>query len=191
VLLLFIRFVVVAATLVFLTGMQIGFAPGQGRPALRGLLLASIAVSVGAAVYFGWLVAAPTPWLAMPGAAMVGAGCGLFVWALTYHPCRPGRAFASDPPSVFISGGPYAIARHPIYLSYLLALGGAALLAQSWFVAALTAWMVVLYWYAARMEERIILSTPHSHAYAEYMRRVGPFWPRWRKPPQPASQRMR
>jgi hypothetical protein len=69
-------------------------------------------------------------------------------------------------------------ARHPIYLSYLLALGGAALLAHSRVVAGLAGGMAALYWYAARMEERLILASPRGAEYAAYMRRVGPFWPR-------------
>lgn len=177
-LVLAIRVVIVAVCLVFLTGMQVGFAPGRGQAALRGLLLASIAAAVGAAVYFGWAVQDPTPWLAAPGAVLAAVGCGLFVWCLRYHPRRPGKAFASDPPAAIVSGGPYLLARHPIYLSYVLALGGAALLAYSWAVAGLGAWMAVLYWYAAWVEERLILESSDAAGYAAYMRRVGPFWPR-------------
>jgi protein-S-isoprenylcysteine O-methyltransferase Ste14 len=175
-----IRFIILTVCLVFLAGMQVGFAPGRGREALRGVLLAAIAASVGAALHFGWSVPDPSPWLAGPGAALAAAGCGLFVWCLVYHPRRPGKAFAAAPPATVVSGGPYRLARHPIYLSYLLALGGAALLAHSWGVAGLGAWMAALYWYAARMEERLILASPHAAGYAAYMRRVGPFWPRWR-----------
>jgi protein-S-isoprenylcysteine O-methyltransferase Ste14 len=174
-----IRIAILAACLVFLAGMQVGFAPGRGQPALRGLLQASIVVSVGAAVYFGWSVPDPTLWVAAPGAALTVLGCELFVWALLYHPQRPGKAFATDPPVAVLSGGPYRVARHPIYLSYLLALGGVALLAHSWAVAGLTCWMAALYGYAARMEERLILASPQAAEYTTYMRRVGPFWPRW------------
>lgn len=173
-----IRVFIVVVCLVFLIGMQFGFAPGPGRAAVRALLLASIAAAIGVAVYFGWAVPDPTPWLAAPGAVLAAAGCGLFVWCLLYHPRRPGKAFAADPPTAVVLGGPYRLARHPIYLSYLLALGGTALLAHSWAVAGLGVWMAVLYWYAARTEERLILTSPHAAGYAAYMRRAGPFWPR-------------
>ena len=116
-------------------------------------------------MYFGWAVPVRTPWLAAPGAVLAAAGCGLFVWCLLYHPRRPGKAFAADPPTAVVLGGPYRLARHPIYLSYL-ALGGTALLAHSWAVAGLGVWMAVLYRYAARTEERLILTSPHAAGYA-------------------------
>lgn len=174
-----IRITILAICLLFLTGMQVGFAPGRGRAALRRLLLASIAASVAAAVYWGWAVPDPNPWLAGPGMGLVAAGGGLFVWALVVHPQRPDKAFAAGPPRAVMTGGPYRVARHPIYLSYLLALVGAALMTHSAVVAAMAGWMAVLYAYAARLEERLILASPHAAAYAAYMRRVGPFWPRW------------
>jgi protein-S-isoprenylcysteine O-methyltransferase Ste14 len=174
-----IRITIVAICLVFLTGMQVGFAPGRDRAALRRLLLASIAASVGAAVYWGWAVLNPSPWLAGPGMGLVAAGGGLFVWALVVHPRRPGKAFAADPPRAVVTGGPYRVARHPIYLSYLMALAGVALMTHSGVVAGMGCWMAALYGYAARLEERLILASPHAAEYAAYMRRVGPFWPRW------------
>lgn len=177
-LILFIRIVIIAVCLVFLTGMQIGFSPGRGHVIFRGLLLGSIVAAVGAAVYFGWAVQEPTPWLAAPGAVLAAAGCGLFVWCLRYHPGRPGQAFAADPPPAILSGGPYLLARHPIYLSYVLALGGVALLAHSWAVAGLGVWMTALYLYAAWVEEQLILASQNAAGYAAYMRRVGPFWPK-------------
>ncbi len=178
-----IRIVTLTACAVFLLGMLFGFAPGRGRVALRGLLTASIGFAVGAVIYFGWAVPNPSPWAASLGTMLVAAGCGLFLWALRSHPKRPGKAFANEAPTYLLTGGPYRLARHPLYVSYLLALGGTALLTHTWWVAGLTGWMACLYWYAARMEEGLILRSPRQAEYSAYMRRVNMFWPRWRGAP--------
>ncbi len=172
-----VQLAVAATVLVFLIGMQIGFASGQGSRTLRGVLFASIMLAVGVAARSAWMLERPSPWLVVPGAMLAFAGCVLFIWTIRRHPMRPDKAFASDAPHDITTSGPYRLVRHPIYLSYLLATTGVALLAHSPAVAAVAAWLSMLYAYAAWMEERLILASPHGKRYAAYRRQVGMFWP--------------
>jgi protein-S-isoprenylcysteine O-methyltransferase Ste14 len=173
----YIRAFIVVTALIFLTGMQFGFTSGPGRNPLRLLLLVSIVSSVSTAVVLGWDVTYESPWCVVIGTLLTSAGIILFLVALVSHPSRPGKAFASEPPPSLLCRGPYRLARHPLYLSYLLALVGIATLTASWLMFAMSCWMAALYWYAAAMEERLILASDIGSAYTTYRRRVGMFWP--------------
>ncbi len=175
---LLIRLFTLGAAGIFLTGMLFGFSSGPGRRGWRLVLLASILLCISAAIDSAWNVAEPAAAVAFSGMVAVTVACGLFVWSLRGHAQKPGKAFATSPPPVLVRRGTYRAARHPIYLSYILALAGTALLAHSWLVAGLTIWMASLYWFAARIEERTILESPFAEDYAEYMREVGMFGPR-------------
>lgn len=172
-----VRVAVAATILVFMAGMQFGFGQGHGSRALRGLLFGSIMLVVGAAAWAAWMLRSPSPWLVVPGAVWALAGCALFIWTMRHHPGRPDKAFASDAPREITTSGPYGWVRHPIYLSYLVATLGVALLVHSWAVAVLAAWLSMVYAHAARMEERLILASPHGARYADYRRHVGMFGP--------------
>lgn len=175
---LLIRVVILGAAGLFVAGMQFGFAAGPGRTALRAVLFLSIMVSVVTAVYYGWEVEDPMIGVTLVGILVVTASGSLFIWSLFSHASRPAKAFAIDAPKTLVKRGAYRLARHPIYLSYILALTGTALLAHSWVVGGLSIWMAGLYWTAARREEKIILASPHRDDYAAYMKDVGMFWPR-------------
>jgi protein-S-isoprenylcysteine O-methyltransferase Ste14 len=177
VLTLYTRAFTVVTALIFLTGMQIGFAHGPGRSFLRLLLLVSILASVGAAIVLAWQVSDQNTMCVVIGTALTTMGIMLFIASLLSHPSRPGKAFAIEPPSSLQCRGPYRVARHPLYLSYLLAFFGIATLTESWFVFAMSCWMVALYWNAAKMEERLILASDVGPAYTAYRHRVGMFWP--------------
>jgi len=177
VLTLFIRVFIVVTALIFLTGMQLGFTSGSRRSLLRLLLLGSIVTSVSAAVILGWDVSHENPWRVVIGTALTSTGILLFIVALLSHPSRPRKAFASEPPPSLLCRGPYRLARHPLYLSYLFALFGIAMLTASRLMFAMSCWMAVLYWYAAAMEERLILGSDLGLAYTAYRSRVGMFCP--------------
>jgi protein-S-isoprenylcysteine O-methyltransferase Ste14 len=103
---------------------------------------------------------------------MVGAYLGL--WALL----RLRRAFSIVPQArTLVTDGPYRIARHPVYASYLLQYGGVAISHLTPAIAALFfAWFVVV---RIRIvyEERILDAT--FPQYASYRLRVGRFAPRF------------
>jgi protein-S-isoprenylcysteine O-methyltransferase Ste14 len=172
-----IRACTVVTALIFLTGMQFGFSAGPGRHFLRLLLLVSILTFVGVAIVLAWEVSEESPACVVIGTALTTMGVILFIASLRSHPSRPGKAFASEPPPSLQCRGPYRLARHPLYLSYLLALFGIAALTASGLMFAMSLWMAALYWYAAAMEERLILASDQEPAYAAYRRRVGMFCP--------------
>ena len=174
---LYIRAFTVVTALIFLTGMQFGFSPEPGRSLLRLLLLVSIVSCVSVSIILGWHVGYDNPWCVVIGTALTSTGILLFIVALLSHPSRPGKAFAREPPPSLRCRGPYRLARHPLYLSYLLALFGIATLTESWLMFAMSCWMAALYWYAAAMEERLILGSDLGTAYTAYRSRVGMFCP--------------
>jgi protein-S-isoprenylcysteine O-methyltransferase Ste14 len=174
---LYIRTFILVTALVFLFGMQFGFASGPGRRLLRLLLLISIATSIASAITLGWNVREARPSTGVIGTVLSTFGIALFVSALRHHPTQPAKAFSSEAPNVLLSQGPYRMARHPLYLSYLLALFGTSVMTTSWLMVCLSSWMAVVYWYAARTEERLILDSPNGAAYAAYRRKVGMFCP--------------
>jgi protein-S-isoprenylcysteine O-methyltransferase Ste14 len=174
---IYIRALILFTVLVFLIGMQFGFAAGPGRRSLRLLLVTSVVISVVAAVTLGWNVREARPSAATIGTVLSTFGIALFISALWHHPTQPAKAFSSEAPHALLSQGPYRLARHPLYLSYLLALFGTSVLTSSWLLLCLSIWMTALYWYAATMEERLILDSPGGSAYADYRRTVGMFCP--------------
>lgn len=174
---IYIRVFILFTALVFLIGMQFGFAAGPGRRSLRLLLLISIVISVGAAIILGWNVREASPCATTIGTVLSTFGIAIFMSALLHHPMQPAKAFSSEAPHLLLSQGPYRLARHPLYLSYLLALFGTSVLTSSWLLLFLSIWMAAVYSYAATMEERLILDSPNGPAYAAYRRKVGMFCP--------------
>ncbi len=87
-------------------------------------------------------------------------------------------AFSEDAPVHIYMVGPYGYVRHPFYLSYLMAYFGMAVAANDVWLY-LTAFMMgVLYYHAARFEERKFENSHLSEHYAGYRRTTGMFLPR-------------
>lgn len=70
-----------------------------------------------------------------------------------------------------ITRGPYAISRHPLYVTYVIWYALQIPATQSWVVAGLSAVMTVLLVVRARSEEALLSST--FPEYADYRERVG------------------
>lgn len=77
-----------------------------------------------------------------------------------------------------LTTGPYAIVRHPFYVSYILIWASTTLLLNSVFLWFTLFYLVTFYFLSARDEEKVILSSEHSKEYFEYRQRVGMFLPR-------------
>jgi protein-S-isoprenylcysteine O-methyltransferase Ste14 len=112
--------------------------------------------------------------LSLVGAALAVAGIGLAVWAGR----TLGRALTPFPrpvPVGLVTGGPFALVRHPIYTGGLALFVGYALF-TSVTALLLTLALALLWLGKIRVEERMLA---HAYpAYADYCRRV-----RWRLVP--------
>jgi protein-S-isoprenylcysteine O-methyltransferase Ste14 len=91
-------------------------------------------------------------------------------------------AFSKDTPEHLYSVGAYGYVRHPFYLSYLLAYYGIALTAHDILLYLAAVAMTVLYYEAARFEERKFEGSNLAPHYAKYRRCAGMFLPRVRRP---------
>ena len=77
-----------------------------------------------------------------------------------------------------ITSGPYALVRHPFYVSYILVWTSTTILFNSVFLWITFLYLVTFYFMSARDEEKAILSSEHSKEYFEYRQRVAMFIPR-------------
>jgi len=110
---------------------------------------------------------------------LVGAYVGL--WSLL----SLRRAFSIVPQArTLVTRGPYRLARHPVYASYLLQYGGVALSHLSFPLATVFfAWLGIVMLRISHEEKVLAATFPE---YAEYRRRVGTFAPRFIAAREPA-----
>lgn len=105
--------------------------------------------------------------------SMVIIGTGLSAYCLVWL----GRSFSIDAQARrLVTGGPYAIVRHPLYLCEAVTLVGIAILNLSvWSVAIISANLALQYWRILN-EERLLART--FEEYASYSRAVPQILPR-------------
>lgn len=90
-------------------------------------------------------------------------------------PCIAGTPGA---PTHIITTGPYAIVRHPFYVSYMLYWLGCSVAAPGPISACIALAMLILYVRVAIIEESALLQSQVGVQYAEYARKTGMFVPR-------------
>lgn len=90
-------------------------------------------------------------------------------------------AHSDDLPRHLVTIGPYRYLRNPFYSAYLLAwFGGVVASGWLWFWLLPTALVhLLLYFRAAREEERKFARSPLAAEHAVYVRQTGMFFPRW------------
>lgn len=132
-----------------------------------------------------WPVPFPWAWLllAVQAIGLIGLVVTLFYTdALSFAGLRQAWRFLRgepdpDPPNAFVTAGPYALVRHPLYLFSLLVI---------WFPPVLTVNVLVFnllatfyFWLGSLHEERRLLAE-FGDVYRRYQRTVPPFlpWPR-------------
>lgn len=112
-------------------------------------------------------------WVMPIGALLIFAGVIVSMWGLWYL-----RASISLVPAVrgLVTTGPYRIARHPLYLAYILSYAGFTILHPTLAVViAMVVWLVATV-ARVRYEERLLSAA--FPEYAEYRARVGAFGPK-------------
>jgi protein-S-isoprenylcysteine O-methyltransferase Ste14 len=115
-------------------------------------------------------------------AALVLLSCSLLLYEWARRTIRDRGfhiAWSGDVPGELCAAGPYALIRHPAYLSYVLAFL-ALLVALPGFVSlAILLVNAALYAHAAATDERSLLASPLGQDYARYRRSTGMFLPRF------------
>ena len=126
--------------------------------------------------------------LAEPLGAVVRAAGILVLWAagiLAVWGIRTmGRHLVSKaevrPDTELVTGGPFGLIRHPLYLSVLMLWAGGALALLNWALAIGAIVLVPAFYARARVEERL-LSRHFGDAYTAYAARVPMLLPRFRR----------
>jgi protein-S-isoprenylcysteine O-methyltransferase Ste14 len=124
-------------------------------------------------------------WLAITANHAV-ARTGFLLWSLgtafaawTVWVLRP--AFSLVPQArVLVTAGPFRVARHPIYTSYILEYAGFWLMHDTWAVAGVLALWMTLTCMRARAEETVLMeSFPEYASYRQCVPAFGVAMPRW------------
>lgn len=151
--------------------------PGERSFGMRLILamsLMGVLVTLATYIYMGI-----TAFQLLTGLFLYVASLMLFWWSIasTRAAHRLTFAFAKDAPNFLVMTGPYRFIRHPFYTSYLLFWLSGALVTGAWWLAVLLGIMAILYWTAARAEERKFASSGLSDEYRTYTTRTGMFLP--------------
>lgn len=77
--------------------------------------------------------------------------------------------------------GPYAIVRHPFYLSYTIGWMTSSFLFNNSILWITLGYMMAYYYLAAKSEEEAILASEYSEEYRLYSQNTGMFLPRIKK----------
>lgn len=104
------------------------------------------------------------------------ASISLFWWAILTAR-KLDFAFSKSVGNLLTSG-PFAIVRHPFYVSYIFVWTSTTIIFNSVFLWFTLLYLITFYFMSARDEEKVILSSEHSKEYFEYRQRVGMFLPR-------------
>lgn len=146
----------------------------------RGAHLISIVILITAFLflYLTWTEEQPLV-TRLIGLLLQGFGWWLF-WQTITASREGGLRFAFDEqgPRSLVTRGPYRYVRHPFYVSYIMFWGGWAV--GLWNIIAFfpLAILIVIYVFAARMEEGLFAGTPMAAEYEAYKRSTGFFFPR-------------
>lgn len=166
--------VALATAIIIAVALQDFFLDARtNTPRLRALQDLGVALAV---THFGVIVMRGSvgPNWAIAGIAMYVAATLLFLSALEAARRVPlPRTFVDDPmPKALITRGPFALIRHPFYVSYSLAWLAAPVATHAPVVTAMSLMAIGIYVAAARREERM-LEERFGEAYRTYKHGTG------------------
>jgi protein-S-isoprenylcysteine O-methyltransferase Ste14 len=127
----------------------------------------------------GWLFDRMLPWdlfIFWLGAAILAAGLAVAVWARVYLGRNWSGVVTIKQDHELVPGGPYGLARHPIYTGILIAFVGTAIARGEW--RGLLAVVIVFasLWRKLKLEERWLGET-FGASYAKYRAEVSALIP--------------
>ncbi len=141
------------------------------RLAIAALIVAALSIP---AVRRGLRLAHPhlghDPLFGVIGALLVALGVGLAIFARVYIGRNWGTPMSRKQDPELITGGPYAVVRHPIYSGIILATVGTMIGLSIVFVLPLIV-LIPYFIYCARREEEFMCQQ-FGEAYRAYMRRT-------------------
>ena len=112
-------------------------------------------------------------WLVLPADILATAGLAYSVWGLAYLR----RSFSIIPEARrLVTGGPYGLSRHPVYLGEVTTAIGVNLATAGWLSALAIAYFIACELMRIGWEERILSRTFPSE-YPDYARRVPRYLP--------------
>jgi protein-S-isoprenylcysteine O-methyltransferase Ste14 len=151
-----------------------------------GTYLISVLTVIGF-LWFAWrIIADGLAFTWVLALALFVLSIALFAWTVSAtRKTPPTMAFDTDEPSFLLNHGPYQYVRHPFYASYLLYWTGTALASPGLLPWAAPLVMLLVYWNAARREERKFAGSSLAAAYQGYRAKAGMFIPRLRSHPIP------
>jgi protein-S-isoprenylcysteine O-methyltransferase Ste14 len=98
-------------------------------------------------------------------------GIAFRIWATLYVGSRKFKTLVDQ--------GPYSICRNPLYVGTFLMAIGAALFLKSFLVTGAVVLVIILYASGTVPAEEKALLAQHGEPYADYLRRVPRFWPKF------------
>jgi protein-S-isoprenylcysteine O-methyltransferase Ste14 len=112
------------------------------------------------------------------GAAALGVGFALNVWALRERRRRTTGEFQLEEPQSLVTTGPYAMSRHPMYVGWwLIHLGVGVMRGSAWLAATLP--VAVLVEHLGVLAEERALGREFGAEFAGYRSRVPRYLVRW------------
>jgi protein-S-isoprenylcysteine O-methyltransferase Ste14 len=157
----------------------------RGKPVARHESFASRLSHVGPLVLAGVLFSAPgaaipvlgtrflpqAEWVYVVAAGLTAAGLLFTVWARRTLGANWSAIVTIKEGHELVTGGPYALVRHPIYTGVLLAIAGSAMGVGEWRAVLGLALAAAAFWRKLRLEERW-MRREFGEAYEAYRRRV-------------------
>ena len=125
-------------------------------------------------VPLGFIFAAAYIWLARPTAGSIIAGSGIALAGLVVRALASGHVRKNEQLAV---SGPYAHARHPLYLGSFIIAAGFAVSARSWWVVLIGAVIFVTIYIPVMRSEEGFLRAKFPE-FDDYARRVPQLFPR-------------
>jgi protein-S-isoprenylcysteine O-methyltransferase Ste14 len=160
--------------IVFATSLENFFTPAT-RLSVPQRLFHSASNVVGALHALGFVVLRPASdrWAAV-GITLYVVALLVFLGAIeAAQRVKLTRTFVLEPrPDVVLQGGPYALVRHPIYLSYSLAWLAAPIAIHSAILGGSAVLMIAGYITSAAREEADLLNSPLADQYRRYRERT-------------------
>ncbi len=103
---------------------------------------------------------------------------GTLLFFLSIKSARHLNFALSDESNSIVDQGPFALVRHPLYLSYSLIWLSSTILFNSTLLWITLGTLIAFYIFSAKREEEAILRSSYSREYRNYKLRVGMFLPR-------------